>query len=292
VSLFLPTSGCGPSCLPSDSPRVGPLRFAGRMVAAACVLLAFVVAPKRPAVVRAVARALLAALGLPMRVRGKLRPGLLVANHISWVDIVAVMALEGDVRLVAKREVGAWPVIGGLAARQHAIFIDRESPRGLPAVVNEAAQALREGATVAVFPEGTTGCGACPVPMRPAFFQAALDAGVPVTPVTLSFSAAGQRSTVAAFIGDETLLTSLKRLAWARGLRLDVVAGAPIFPDSGADRRSLARVASTAIGEGTRAAGIAPARRGRAATPAGRAVDGDSRDISRAAVPLAPLAMR
>jgi 1-acyl-sn-glycerol-3-phosphate acyltransferase len=261
------------------------------MAAAACVLLFFVVAPKRPAVVRAVTRALLAALGLPMVVRGKPRPGLLVANHISWIDIVAVMALEGDVRLVAKREVGAWPVIGRLAARQRAIFIDRESPRRLPAVVGEAAQALREGATVAVFPEGTTGCGVCPVPMRPAFFQSALDAGVPVTPVTLSFTAAGQRSTVASFIGDETLLASLKRLAWARGLRLDVVVGAPFFPDAGADRRSLARIAANAIGEGTRAAEIALARGGRGATPAGRAPDCASRDISRAAVPLAPLAM-
>jgi hypothetical protein len=79
---------------------------------------------------------------------------------------------------------------------------------------------------------------------------------------------------VASFIGDETLLTSLKRLAWARGMRLDLTAGVPIFPDAGADRRWLARIAATAIGESTCAAGIG------------------SRDISRVAVPLAPLAMR
>lgn len=274
MSLFRPTSGCGPGCLPSGSPRVGPVRFAARLIAASCVLLFLVVAPKRPALVRAVARALLAALGLPLRVRGKLRPGLLVANHISWIDIVAVVALEGDVRLVAKREVGAWPVIGRLAHRQRAIFIDRQSPKQLPEVVAQTARALREGGAIAVFPEGTTGCGECTVPLRPAFFQAALDAGVPVTPLTLSFSASGQRSTVASFIGDETLVTSLKRLAWARGMRLDITAGAPIFPDAGADRRSLARIASTAIGEGTRTAEVG------------------SRDISRVAVPLAPLAMR
>jgi 1-acyl-sn-glycerol-3-phosphate acyltransferase len=253
---------------------VSPVRFAARLIAATSVLLFFVVMPKRPALVRSVARALLASLGLPLRVRGKLRPGLLVANHISWIDIVAVMALEGDVRLVSKREVGSWPVIGGLAERRRAIFIDRESPRRLPAAVAETAQALREGATVAVFPEGTTGCGECPVPMRPAFFQAALDAGVPVTPLTLSFTAAGQRTTVASFIGEETLMTSLTRLAWSRGTRLDIAAGAPIFPDAGADRRSLARIAATAIGDTARPAEIG------------------TRDISRLAVPLAPLAMR
>lgn len=270
MSLFRPTSGCGPACLPSDSPRVGPVRFAARLVAAAGVLLFFVVAPKRPALVRAVARALLAALGLPLRVRGKPRPGLLVANHISWIDIVAVMALEGDIRLVSKREVGSWPIIGRLAARQQSIFIDRASPRQLPATVARTAQVLRAGGTVAVFPEGTTGCGECPVPMRPAFFQAAVEAGVPVTPLTLSFTVGGQRSTAASFIGEESLLTSLKRLAWAKGLRLDVSAGAPIFPDAGADRRSLARIAATAIGETARRTEIG------------------SRDISRVAVPLAP----
>jgi 1-acyl-sn-glycerol-3-phosphate acyltransferase len=276
VSLFRPDSGCGTTCLPVGEPRVGPLRFAARLTAATAVLLFLVVAPKRPALVRAVARALLACLGLPLQVRGKLRPGLLVANHVSWVDIVAVSALEGDVRLVAKREVGAWPVIGALAARQRALFLNRESPRHLPVVVGEVTRALQEGATVAVFPEGTTSCGSCPVSMRPAFFQAAVDAGVPVTPVTLSFTAAGQPSATAAFIGDETLLASLKRLAWARDMRLDVTAGAPIFPDAGADRRSLARIAATAIGEGSR--------------PTGREIG--TRDISRLAVPLAPLAMR
>ena len=259
MSLFRPTSGCGPACLPPDWPRVGPVRFAARLIAATAVLLFLVVAPKRPALVRFAARALLACLGLSLRVRGKPRPGLLVANHISWIDILAVLALEGDVRLIAKREVGTWPVIGALAVRQRAIFLDRQAPRRLPIVVRQAAEALREGATVAVFPEGTTGCGECPVPMRPAFFQAALDAGVPVNPVTLTFSANGQRSTVASFIGEEPLTTSLKRLAWSRGMRLEVTAGAPIFPDAGADRRSLARIAETVIG---------------------------TRDISRVAVPL------
>lgn len=262
MSLFRPTSGCGPACL-TASDRVSPLRFAARLTAAACVLLFFVVAPKRPALVRAVARALLAALGLTFRVRGQVRSGLLVANHVSWIDIVAVMALDGDVRLVAKSEIAAWPVIGRLAVWQRALFLDRQAPRRLPIVVADATRALREGSIVAVFPEGTTGCGDCPVPMRPAFFQAAVDAGVPVTPMTLSFTAAGQRSTAAAFIGEETLLTSLKRLAWARGMRLDVSAGAPIFPGSGADRRSLARIAEI-----------------------------NTRDISRVAVPLGPLAAR
>jgi 1-acyl-sn-glycerol-3-phosphate acyltransferase len=247
VSLWRPVSGCGPHCLPADTPRVGVIRYLARLVGAGFVLAFFAVAPKRPAVVQAGAQALLAVLGLRLRVRGKPRPGLLVANHVSWVDIVVLMALDGGVRLVAKREVSGWPVIGRLARRQRAVFVDRTAPRALPATVAQAADALRSGATVAVFPEATTTCGGCPAPMRPAFFQAAIDARVPVTPLSLAFSVAGQRSPVAAFVGDDTLVASVRRLARARGLTVTVTATAPLFPDAEADRRALARVAASMI---------------------------------------------
>ncbi|NUR74056.1 MAG: 1-acyl-sn-glycerol-3-phosphate acyltransferase [Hamadaea sp.] len=247
MSFWRPEAGCGPHCLPGDTPQVGFLRYVARLVGAAAVLAFAAVAPARPATVQAVARALLRVLGLDLRVRGKHRPGLLVANHVSWVDIVVLMAVTGGVRLVAKKEVGEWPVIGRLARRQHAVFVDRARPRQLPAAVAEAAAGLRAGATVAVFPEATTTCGACPVPMRPAFFQAAIDAGVPVTPLTLTFSVAGERSAAAAFVGDETLIASVRRLARAKGLTLTVSAAAPLFPEPGADRRVLARAASATV---------------------------------------------
>ncbi|NUU26400.1 MAG: 1-acyl-sn-glycerol-3-phosphate acyltransferase [Streptomycetaceae bacterium] len=247
MNLWRPQSACGPHCIPTGEARVGPVRYLLRLVGAACVVLFFIVAPKRPAVVRAGARALLAVLGLSLVVRGKPRPGLLVANHVSWVDIVILLAVDGGVRLVSKREVGGWPVIGSLARRQGAIFVDRSAPRRLPGTVAAAAAALRSGATVAVFPEATTTCGACPVPLRPAFFQAAIDAVVPVTPVSLRFSAAGERSAAAAFVGDETLLASVRRLARAKGLTVTVTAAAPLHPEVAADRRALARVASASI---------------------------------------------
>ncbi|MEV6968902.1 lysophospholipid acyltransferase family protein, partial [Hamadaea sp. NPDC051192] len=247
MSFWRPEADCGLHCLPSGTPQVGFFRYAGRMVGAAGVLAFAAVAPARPAVVQAVARALLKVLGLDLRVRGKHRPGLLVANHVSWVDIVVLMALNGGTRLVAKKEVGGWPVIGRLARRQRAVFVDRAQPRRLPATVAEAAEGLREGATVAVFPEATTTCGSCRVPMRSAFFQAAIDAGTPVTPLTLTFAVAGERSTAAAFVGDDTLIASVRRLARTKGLTLTVSAAAPLFPEPGADRRALARAAAATI---------------------------------------------
>ena len=83
---------------------------------------------------------------------------LVVANHLSWIDVLALAAVA-PVRPLAKREVGEWPFIGRLARRAGALFVDRAGLRALPGTVAELAAALRAGDAVAVFPEGTTWCG-------------------------------------------------------------------------------------------------------------------------------------
>jgi 1-acyl-sn-glycerol-3-phosphate acyltransferase len=144
----------------------------------------------RAALVRALARAALAALGVRVTVRGGTpRPGsLLVANHVSWLDVVVLLA-AAPARLVAKREVRGYPAVGALAAAAGTIFLDRSQPRHLPRLVAEVAAALRAGTSVAVFPEGTTYCGAVGGRWRPAMFQAAIDARVPVVPLRVAYLA-------------------------------------------------------------------------------------------------------
>jgi 1-acyl-sn-glycerol-3-phosphate acyltransferase len=137
-------------------------------------------------------------------------------------------------RLVAKHEVGKWPVIGRLARASGTIFVDRSRPKSLPETVAQATEALRNGQSVQVFPEGTTTCGAHPARWRPAFLQAAIDAGAPVQRFTLLFS-----TPAAAFVDDETLFSSLWRVVTARGLSITVLVDEP-SPATGS-RRSLAR---------------------------------------------------
>ena len=87
------------------------------------------------------------------------------------------------------------------------IPIERDNLRRLPDVVGAVADRLRAGQTVVAFPEGTTWCGLGYGPFRPAMFQAAIDAGRPVQPLRLTYHHRdGSPSTVAAFIGDDTLL--------------------------------------------------------------------------------------
>ncbi|MGC9668916.1 lysophospholipid acyltransferase family protein [Planosporangium sp. 12N6] len=258
--LWLPTSPCGSRCLPAAGTvtRVGPVRATARLVAAAGVvamaaaalpLVALLRPAARVGLLRLLARALLRAFGVRHEVAGRL-PGtraLLVANHVSWLDVPVLLAYA-PVRLLAKREVRGWPVIGALAAAAGTTFIDRRRPRELPAAVAEVAAALRAGAVVAVFPEGTTRCGRATGRFRPAMFQAAVDAGVPVAPVTLRYASAGGRPTsVAAFVGEDTLLASLYRVVTARDLRVTVSPHPSLHPVPGGSRRVLARAARSAV---------------------------------------------
>lgn len=259
--LWRPRSSCDTSCLPRDGgmPTVTLRARVGRLLAVVGVLLAgaallpvlpLLSAARRSAVGRSWARAVLRCLGVRLVVRGRLprRRALLVANHVSWLDIVVLLAIA-PARLLAKREVRGWPVIGWLAAAGGTIFVDRARPRLLPRTVSTVAGALREGAVVAVFPEGTTWCGTAAGRFRPAMFQAAIDAGAVVVPVRLSFRMVdGRRTTAAAFLGDDTLWESVRRVLRIRGLVVAATAAEALHPDATATRGMLARVAESAVG--------------------------------------------
>ncbi len=259
-SLWLPRSACDLYCLPpADAvPRVHPARVLARVLAAAAVLVAatatlpvipLLPAYRRSRLMRLFARGILRALGVRHTLRGRTPRGgaLVVANHVSWLDVLVLLAYV-PARLLAKREVRSWPVIGSIAAVAGTVFIDRNRPRALPRTVGDVAGALRAGAVVAVFPEGTTWCGQVSGRFRPAMFQATVDAGTPVAPVTLRFRwADGPGTTIAAFLGEDTLLASVRRVVTARGLQVAVQAHPALHPTPGASRRALAAVAQSVV---------------------------------------------
>lgn len=261
-SLWLPRSTCGADCLPAASDRhASRLLMAKRIVATGLVLLLAALAlpvlallPQRGLVrfQRGLARAVLAGLGIKHSATGRIPQSgaLLVANHVSWLDVVVILA-HAPARLLAKREVRAWPLIGRLAATLGTVFVDRSRPKSLPATVAEVRRNIAAGGVVAVFPEGTTWCGRMGGTFRPAMFQAAVDAGVPVVPVRLTFAQQGVVTTVAAFIGDETLLASLKRVVAARDLSISLRAHPKLHPapcdQHTHSRRMLARAATAVV---------------------------------------------
>lgn len=259
AAWWSPVAPCTPqTCLPGDGPVVGRARRLLRYTGAAAVLLMGVALSVplgalcgpagRAWLIRRWARSVAAAFGVRVRLPepAPREPGrglLVVSNHVSWLDVVVIAAVFPG-RNVAKREVRDWPVIGRMCLRGRTIFIDRERIRALPDTVAEVAEALRSGATVVAFPEGSTWCGREEGRYRPALFQAALDAGVDVQPLLVRYLGAdGRPGTSAAFLGEDTLPASVRRVVAARGLTAEVTAFPRITADALPDRRALAAAA-------------------------------------------------
>lgn len=258
---WFPTSPCGDACRTGTESTVGSLRRTGRLAAAAAVLLAAVASAPllsvvgrngRNRLVRTVFRGLLRSFGVRLVVHGSLagtpgRGALVAHNHVSWLDTVAVNAVR-PMRALAKKDIAGWPVLGRLVSGAGSVYVDRERLRALPATVAELAEIMRGGALVDVCAEGTTWCGDGPGPFVAAPFQAAVDAGVPVVPVALRYRMADGRETSApAFIGSDTILDSVRRVAALRGLVVEVRVLPEIAPGTAAGRRELAALAEASV---------------------------------------------
>lgn len=181
------------------------------------------------------------------RAERELRPSLLVANHLSWLDILVIQSLTPAV-FVAKAQVRRWPLIGFMAKACATIFVDRASARSAHAMVDSAASALTRGDTVAVFPEGSSSNGADLAPFHANVFESAIRAKARVQPLTLRYfdSETGAPSEAALFTGDMSLLTSLRKVMQTSSIRVQVHLGDGI-PAQGQTRRTLCRQAHQAI---------------------------------------------
>ncbi|MFJ3791555.1 lysophospholipid acyltransferase family protein [Kitasatospora sp. NPDC090091] len=293
MSVWLPTATCTPeACLTERAPVVALPQRVLRLTACLTVLLVGIALTlpvralpggARTRLVRFWTRTLLGALGVTVhstppptagaaggtaeraagaaagRPTGEREPGVLVvANHVSWLDIPLIAtALPG--RSIAKTEVRHWPVLGPITAWGGTVYLDRDRLRTLPDTVCAVAAQLRAGRPMIVFPEGSTWCGRESGRFRPALFEAAVQAGAPVQPVTIRYRLADGRATsAAAFVGEDGLLASLSRVVAVRGLVAELTflpaIPAPV-PTSHATRRGprreLARAAQAAV-EGVR----------------------------------------
>ena len=174
---------------------------------------------------------LLALWGIHLKVLGQPAvsgPMLLVANHISWLDIV-VMHAARHCRFVSKSDVQGWPLIGTLATGCDTLFIERTNRRDALRMVHDMTQALQNGDVVAIFPEGTTSDGLTLLPFHANLIQAAIAADAPVQPMAMKFidRPSGQVSLAPCYIGDDTLLSSVWRTLTSDGIEAVVHFGPP-----------------------------------------------------------------
>lgn len=193
---------------------------------------------------------LLQILGVRVIVTGHdsmLQNGIVVANHISWLDMFVLNAIS-PLCFIAKSEVRGWPVIGWLSARVGTLYIRRGSARDALRVNGQLVRLLQDGASLAVFPEGTTTDGASVAHFHSSLLQPAIDAGAPIHPFAIRYHGRlGEHSRAPAYIDDLTLLESIWSVLCCNNLHVHIHATPPIATDGG-DRRELARLARSRIG--------------------------------------------
>lgn len=197
--------------------------------------------PTRRAFVRWWARALLSTLGVRLHVTGRIlqTPALIVANHISWLDVIVLLAAQ-PATFVCKSEVAGWPGIGWLLKRAGTVFIRRGSFRDVWRVNMALRARFQANESVAAFPEGTTTTGGELLPFRAALFQPAVDRHIPIQPVAIAYS-----SPRAAYVGETSFLESLLSICAARDLAVHLTALPPFPP--GLSRRQAAATARAVI---------------------------------------------
>lgn len=179
-------------------------------------------------------------LKLRIRVRGREPgvPALWCANHVSWLDVIALGAIA-DVDFVSKAEVRGWPLIGWLARAAGTVFIRRGAGE-VGGISRVLAEKLKQGHSIVVFPEGTTSRGERVEKLHPRLFGAALASASPVQPVALRYLEQGTLSERAPFVGEQTLLRHLLGvLKHGGGIDVEVRLLPQVIP-TGLDRRSLA----------------------------------------------------
>ena len=220
-------------------------------LATTALVFPLVGAPRRQALIRRWSAALLAILRAELRITGWPAGGLpgnvlIVANHISWLDIFVINAVQPS-RFVAKADLAHWPLLGRLIAGVGTLFIERGRGRDAHRLSGHVRAALASGDVIAIFPEGTTGDGRVLLPFHGSLLQPVIDARGQVQPMAIRYCGSdGAHSDSAGYAGDTKFLTSLWRILGERRMivLLDLT---PPLAAHGRHRRHLARDAEDAI---------------------------------------------
>ncbi|MDB5812038.1 MAG: phospholipid/glycerol acyltransferase [Betaproteobacteria bacterium] len=217
----------------------------------AAIVFPFLSIAERRVRVRRFAQGLLHILAVRLTVSGTppradQAPAMLVANHVSWLDIFAIDAAH-VVRFVAKSEIRRWPVIGWLCAQGGTLFIERTQRKHTLNINEQIAAGLRAGDLFAVFPEGIISSGDVVLPFHASLLQSALSCNALLFPVAIRYTGAdGELCYAAHYAGTRTLVESLRLILTQPVIRVHLRFLPPIVC-AGRHRRELADEAGAVI---------------------------------------------
>jgi len=240
----------------SNSPPVRVYRYVrtcvhvGAGIATTLFVFPLISPARKRALVKRWSVRLLRILAVEARLRGDIgvRAGnvLIVANHISWLDIFVLNSVH-PVRFVAKSELARWPIVGSLIRGAGTVFVERTQRRDARRVNANVATVLASGDVVAIFPEGTTTDGIDILPFKSSLLQAIVEAEGHVQPVAIRYRAPdGTRSIAPAYVGEMSFAESFWQVCGVRSLTVELIATAAL-PAREGHRRHLARDAESLI---------------------------------------------
>ena len=201
-------------------------------------------------------------LGLKVTVIGKPvqgRPVLIVSNHISWTDIIAVGS-SADVTFVAKKEIEKWFFVNFMAGLQRTLFVDRTRRTDAKRTTTEMAKRMADGGAVLLFAEGQSDIGTHVLPFRSALVgaaqQAMLEAGageVLIQPLTISYTrlqglpvSRNERSLIA-WIKSKSVKQNIREILTGGVKEVTLAFGKPMPLAQGADRKAVTKAAETEV---------------------------------------------
>jgi 1-acyl-sn-glycerol-3-phosphate acyltransferase len=187
--------------------------------------------------------------GVRVRVLGDIHPAptMIVANHLSWLDIQAMHA-AAPMGFVGKAEINRWPVLGYLARAGDTIFIERGSHSSSADVSLALVERLNAGRRVAIFPEGGIRPGGQVGVFHARLFKAAVEADCLIQPVMMRYVRKGRRDPEMTFLAGENMVMNMLRMLGRPVSDAEVRFLAPFAP-AGRPRRDLARQAQAAVAE-------------------------------------------
>ena len=159
-------------------------------------------------------------MGIRITTRGAIPPsGLLVSNHLSYIDVLVLSSIRPCV-FVAKREVVGWPFFGWLARAAGTIFVDRKNRLSSPAVVDLVRDAIAGGSVVVLFPEGTSSNGSTVLPFKSALLESAVQLRCPIAAASIDYALDdGSVADEVCYWRDMTLVPHLLNLFFKREIR-------------------------------------------------------------------------
>ncbi|MDV3252450.1 1-acyl-sn-glycerol-3-phosphate acyltransferase [Devosia sp. BK] len=187
------------------------------------------------------------------------RPTLLLSNHISWTDIVAIGSVA-EVTFVAKQEVGKWPLVGLLADLQKTIYVDRTRRAGTGRTAEAMGQHMAGGNAVVLFAEGQSDIGTHVLPFRSALVGAAQHAmeaagatDVNIQPLTVAYTklqglpvSRNERSLIA-WIKSKSVKQNIREILSGPVKDVTVAFGAPQILSAGGNRKTITRAAENEV---------------------------------------------